>query len=58
MLVAEHRCARRKTKGAPGKSGPATFALKISEDRCSEASPKQICLQKPKPPERASYGPV
>jgi hypothetical protein len=40
------------------KTGPAIFALYVSEDRCSEASPKQICPPKPKPPERASYGPV
>src|ERR1035441_3364573 len=49
MLVGEHRCPRPKTKGAPGKSGPAIFALKISEDRCSRASPKQICPQNQNP---------
>ena len=42
-------------------SRPALCALKISEDRCSEASPKQIPPprkrpQKPKPPERAAIG--
>ena len=25
-----------------GKTGPAIFALYVSEDRCSEASPKQM----------------
>ncbi|SPE39408.1 hypothetical protein SBA3_320026 [Candidatus Sulfopaludibacter sp. SbA3] len=30
-------------EGTPGKSGPAIFALYSSEDRCSWASPKQIC---------------
>jgi hypothetical protein len=58
MLAAEFRCQQPKANGAPGKTGPAIFALFVSEDRCSGASPKQICQQKPKPPERASYGPV
>ena len=48
----------KNESGAPGKTGPAIFALTLSEDRCSGASPKQIRPQKPKPPERATYGPV
>ena len=49
---------QRKAYGSPGTTGPAIFALYLSEDRCSGDSPKQICPQKPKPPERSSYGPV
>ena len=48
MLVAEQR-ARPKANGAPGKSGPAIFALYLSEDRCSGASPKQICTNNQNP---------
>src|SRR5207302_4315783 len=35
--------------GAPGKTSPAIFAPYLSQDRCSGASPKQICSEKPKP---------
>jgi hypothetical protein len=42
------------SQGTPGKNRPAIFALYVSEDRCSEASPKQINSEKPKPPERAA----
>ena len=38
-----------KANGAPGKTGPAIFALYISEDRCSGASPKQICPKNQNP---------
>jgi transposase len=48
----------REESGTPGKSSPAIFAFPLSEDRCSGAPPKQIRSEKPKPPERASYGPV
>ena len=34
---------------APGQTGPAIFALYLSEDRCSGASPKQICLKNQNP---------
>ena len=44
----------KNESGAPGKTGPAIFALDLSEDRCSKTSPKQICSQKPKPLERAT----
>ena len=40
MLATERR--RQNQYGAPGKTGPAIFALDVSEDRCSGASPKQI----------------
>jgi hypothetical protein len=58
MLAVEPGHRDKKQNGAPGKTGPAIFALYVSEDRCSEASPKHICPEKPKPPERAFYGPV
>lgn len=42
MLATERWRRTQKQYGAPGKTGPAIFALGISEDRCSGASPKQI----------------
>src|ERR1019366_1549971 len=47
-----------KLIGRPGKNSPAIVALDLSEDRCSGDSPKQIYSEKPKPPERATDGPV
>jgi hypothetical protein len=44
--------AAKRSFGRPGKSGPAIFALYLSEDRCFEASPKQLRDEKSKPPER------
>ena len=35
--------------GAPGTLSPAIVALTLSENRCSEAPPKQICPEKPNP---------
>ena len=49
---------RAKPFGEPGKNGPAIFALYLSKNRCSETSPKQMYPEKPKPPERATSGPV
>ena len=49
MLATERWRRSRNQYGAPGKTGPAIFALYVSEDRCSGASPKQICLKNQNP---------
>ncbi len=50
--------AKTNSIGRPGKSGPAVFAFTLSENRCSETSPKQLYPKKTNPPERAALGPV
>ena len=49
MLAIERWGRTPRQYGAPGKTGPAIFALSISEDRCSGASPKQIRLKNQNP---------
>jgi len=49
MLATERWRRGQNQYGAPGKTGPAIFALYISEDRCSGASPKQISLKNQNP---------
>jgi len=49
MLATESWGPAQKQYGAPGKTGPAIFALYLSEDRCSGASPKQSCLKTQNP---------
>src|SRR6202044_800019 len=49
MLATESWGPAQKQYGAPGKTGPAIFALYLSEDRCSGASPKQSCLKNQNP---------
>ena len=49
MLATESGGPAQKQYGAPGKTGPAIFALYLSEGRCSGASPKQSCLKNPNP---------
>ena len=45
MPVAEHRNQTERR----AKIGPAIVALDLSENRCSEASPNQICPQNQNP---------
>jgi len=49
MRATERWRRSQKQYGAPGKTGPAIFALYVSEDRCSGASPKQIRLKNQNP---------
>jgi hypothetical protein len=49
MRTTERWRRSQKQYGAPGKTGPAIFALYVSEDRCSGASPKQIRLKNQNP---------
>ena len=42
VALSQEPAPQPKANGAPGKNGPAVFALYLSENRCSGASPKQI----------------
>ena len=50
----------RTQGGAPGKLRPAVFAFSLSENRCSETSPKQVRLknQNPRNGLLSCHGPV
>jgi len=49
MLEAEHRHRSPWQKGRRAKSARRPSRFKISEDRCSEASPKQMCHKNQNP---------
>ncbi len=49
MLVAEQRRSNQQQIDRRAKPAPRSTRFKISEDRCSGASPKQICPQNQNP---------
>ena len=49
MLVAEQRRSNHRQIDRRAKPARRSTRFKISEDRCSEASPKQICSQNQNP---------
>jgi len=49
MLVIEQRRSNQRQIDRRAKPARRSTRIKISEDRCSGASPKQICLQNQNP---------